>query len=96
MQLGTRITYNKHHVAIGTSRQNFCWVWPRRQEGYCPFEIKVGDENMAAAKELLGNTGVPFRQKGDDVLAISVQLKVFRDNKDKVEELIRRGWQAFS
>jgi hypothetical protein len=37
-----RITYNKHHIALGTSGYNFCWFHPRRAASYCHMHVKGG------------------------------------------------------
>lgn len=33
-----RITYNKHHIAVGTARRNFSWYHPRKKRGLLPFQ----------------------------------------------------------
>src|SRR6266849_5556184 len=39
-----RLTYNRHHVALGTTGYNFCWFHPRKSAGYCHIEFRVGNE----------------------------------------------------
>ncbi len=39
-----RVTYNKFHIALGTTGYNFCWFHPRRTAAHCLVEMKVGEE----------------------------------------------------
>ncbi len=91
-----RITYNKYHIAIGTPKRNFCWFHPRKKEGYCHFEMRVGKENLDSAKAILEETGVPFNHKRDDVIALSIHMKVFSEYKEQLSELIEGAWKAYS
>ncbi len=44
-----RLTYNRHHVAMGTSGYNFCWFHPRKLAGHCHIEVRVTSENIATS-----------------------------------------------
>ena len=46
-----RVTYNKAHVAIGTTGRHFCWVIPRAT-GHCHVRVKTTSE---AREELIKN-----------------------------------------
>jgi len=39
-----RLTYNRHHVALGTTGYNFCWFHPRKSAGHCHIGFRVGSE----------------------------------------------------
>src|SRR5262249_21349053 len=36
-----RITYNRHHIALGTTGYNFCWLHPRTRLGNCHIECRL-------------------------------------------------------
>ena len=91
-----RVTYNKHHIALGTPKRNFCWFYPRKKEGYCHFEIRVGKENSDSAKAILEETGVPFNPKKDDIIALSIHMKPFSEYKEQLSELIKGAWDVYS
>src|SRR5215831_7821289 len=38
-----RTTYNKYHIAIGTTGYNFGWFYPRKG-AHCHIEVRVGGE----------------------------------------------------
>lgn len=90
-----RVTYNKHHVALGTQKRNFCWFHPRKKEGYCHFDIRVGKDNIDNAKELLEITGIPFSHRKEDLFALAVQRKVFEDNKPMITEIFEKAVESY-
>ena len=91
-----KVTYNKHHIALGTQKRNFIWFHPRKKEGYCHLEIKTGKDNLDFAKEILEEIGTPFTLRKEDVLAISLQMSNFKKHKEKFEGIIKRSLEAFS
>jgi len=44
-----RLTYNRHHIAIGTTGHNFCWFHPRKHTAHCHVEFRT----IAADREAL-------------------------------------------
>jgi len=91
-----RITYNKHHVAIGTNRRNFAWFHPRKREGYCYFDIKVGEDNIEKARNALEEAGISFTPKwNDDVFGMPLQFAVFENNKEIIEQLFKDACEKF-
>lgn len=92
----SRVTYNKHHIALGTIRRNFLWFHPRKKEGYCHFEIKVGKDNLDSTKSLLEDIGISFNNRKEDILAISIQTRDLTESNDQIREMIVNSIKAFS
>lgn len=90
-----RVTYNKHHVALGTTRRNFAWFHPRKKEGYCHFNIRVGKDNLERAKEALEEVAISFSHRKDDLIAISLQRKEFKENKEAISNIIKSSVEAY-
>lgn len=86
-----KITYNKHHIALGTQRKNFAWFNPRKREGYCYFNVRVGRENVDKIKEKLGEAGIPFRYHHEDIFGFPLQFSVFRNNKEIISKLLQES-----
>ncbi|MEK6564239.1 MAG: hypothetical protein AABZ65_04330 [Candidatus Omnitrophota bacterium] len=84
-----RVTYNKHHIALGTQRKNFAWFHPRKKEGYCYFDIRVGKENIAKVKGIFEEAGIPFNPKKEDIFGIPLQASVFKNNKTIIAKLFQ-------
>ena len=91
-----RVTYNKHHVAIGTTQRNFIWFHPRKRAGYCHFDIKVGKNNLEGIKSLLEESGISFNHRKDDILSVSIQAKEFSENRKKLKDLFHSALSEFS
>jgi hypothetical protein len=53
-----RITFNRSHIALGTSGYNFCWFHPRRKSSICPVHIKVPAETRPGVIERLEAAGI--------------------------------------
>lgn len=84
-----RVTYNKHHIALGTPRKNFAWFHPRKKEGYCYFDIRVGKENIDKVRGTIEEAGIPFNPKGEDLFGFPLQASVFKNNKEVISKLFR-------
>lgn len=84
-----RVTYNKYHISLGTQRKNFAWFYPRKKEGYCYFDIIVGNENVEKTKETLQEAGIPFTHKGDDLFGFPMLHSVFETHRAVIEKLFR-------
>lgn len=84
-----RVTYNKHHIALGTPRKNFAWFHPRKKEGYCYFDIRIGKENIDKVRGTIEEAGIPFNPKGEDLFGFPLQASVFKNNKEVISKLFR-------
>ncbi len=92
----SRVTYNKHHIALGTTRQNYMWFHPRKSPHYCHFEIKVGKENMDEAKAIFDELGISYTPRKEDKLAISIQGDDLKKHNDKIHQLIKDSIELYS
>lgn len=91
-----KVTYNKHHIALGTQKQNFLWFNPRKKEGYCYMYIKVGNENAEKTKMLFDEIEISFNQRKEDLFAFPMYLKELNKNKEKIGELLAIALEQFS
>jgi hypothetical protein len=92
----SKVTYNKHHVALGTTRQNYMWFHPRKSPHNCHFEIRVGKEGINDAKAMFEELGISYTPRKEDSLAISIQSDELRKGREKIKDLIKRSIQLFS
>lgn len=91
-----RVTYNKHHVAVGTLKRNFIWFHPRKRAGYCHFDIKVGRENLEEVKSRFEEMAISFNNRKDDILAVSIQTKELKDNMEHVHAILQFAVEQFA
>ncbi len=85
-----RITYNKGHIAIGTSGRNFLWCHLRKSPRIY-IEVRVGEEreNLFAKLE---EQGVQCnRDANPENLKIGMTIKDFEENRELIETVIRLG-----
>ncbi len=84
-----RITYNKHHIAVGTITRNFMWIRPRKTNGYIHMEILVGNENIEAAKEILEQMGLTYSVRKERKITFAITQPVFHKHKEKIAQLLQ-------
>ena len=91
-----RVTYNKHHVALGTVMRNFIWLRPRKTANNCHIELKVDIENVEDIKAKFDEMGISYNLRKEDIFAISMQSDRFKKNEEKITEIIKLSIDAFS
>jgi len=91
-----RITYNKHHIAVGTSRRNFSWYHPRKKEGYCHFNIRVGRDNIEKAKEIFENASIAASVRREDEFAIPLHMADLKKKGAELNQVFDLAIKAYS
>lgn len=91
-----RLTYNRSHVALGTTGYNFCWFYPRKL-GNCHIEIRFQSETRDAALADLQQAGIdasPLRTDhvtlGINATVLSAHLPVLTNVLKRAEEWSKR------
>jgi len=92
----SRVTYNKHHIALGTTRVNYMWFHPRKSPNNCHFEIKVGKENIADVKSIFDEVGISYTPRKEDSLTISIQNDELKKNIEKISNVILQAVNTYS
>jgi hypothetical protein len=90
-----RVTYNKYHIALGTQRQNFCWLHPRKKQIHCHGDVDVG-ENTEKGKAILEQAGLAFtvREQGD--LAFTLSTRDIEDKREPLKQIFQLAIEANS
>lgn len=91
-----RVTYNKHHVALGTTLKNFIWLRPRKTPNNCHLEIRVDKEDIEDIKARFDEMGISYNLRQEDIFAVSMQTDKFKKNEEKITEIINQSIEAFS
>ena len=84
-----RITFNRYHIALGTSGYNFCWFHPRRVASHCHMHIKVGTEKRQTLTESLDAAGIEAENQGRSSIRLGLSVKDIQEHRDVIEEVIR-------
>lgn len=61
-----RVTYNKGHIAIGTTGYNFCWLHPRKEAPHCPTHIWIGPTDRDRVLARLREAGIAVAARGPE------------------------------
>jgi hypothetical protein len=82
-----RITYNRYHIALGTSGYNFCWFHPRK--AYCNVHLKVGVEKRQDYIDRLESAGIEASEHRRSGIVLHLGLKDIEEHRDLIAEIIR-------
>jgi len=91
-----RITFNKHHIALGTNLRNIIWLRPRKTPNNCHLEIRIDRDNVEDIKVKFDEMGISYNLIKEDVFAVSMQTDRFKKNEVAITEIIRQSITAFS
>jgi len=93
-----RITYNRHHIALGTTRYNFCWFHPRSAVSHCFVEIQIrGDsESRDSALVSLQDAGVDASPRYSNNIAFGTTISSLREHSEAISQVLIVAEQAAS
>ena len=88
----TRVTYNKGHVAVGTTGRNFLWFHPRRNMAHCRVIVRVTPDERDDVLKRLEEAGIsasPSRHRHS--VHFRITADEIPDTKALLEELVTRA-----
>jgi hypothetical protein len=83
-----RVTYNKNHIAIGTTGTNFCWVHPPKEAPHLHVRVRTGEEGRDNVVQKLSDALPYVRPFQSDTITIKLSTKDLKENTDLVEKLL--------
>lgn len=89
-----RITYNRYHLAIGTTGVNFMWLHERKQAGICYIEIRFDGEARDAAISELQELGIAAQPKALNVVGFRILESALDKVFDGFMKIIMKAEQA--
>ncbi len=84
-----RVTYNKNHIALGTSGFNFCWFHPRKLTPHCHMRLRTGSEEREEILRQLEDAGVPATPFQSELITIKMSRKHLDDSREAVLAALR-------
>ncbi|MBL8340219.1 MAG: hypothetical protein JNL30_02030 [Rubrivivax sp.] len=85
-----RVTYNKGHVALGTSGRNFCWFHPPRAAAHCHVRVRTSadlrEEQMAAFED----TGLYVRAFQRELITLKLAMRDIEAHREQLVALLTR------
>ena len=91
-----KLTYNRHHIAMGTTGYNFCWFNPRKTIGYCHIVIRVGSDAREAVLTTLQAQGFDATPRRVDDVSVSITTKGLDEHSVIIIDLIKRAEESVS
>ena len=85
-----RLAYNRRHIALGTTGNNFCWFMPRKSTGHLRIQFLVSDDNRDSTLASLQEDGIDANTDTDTV-KFTITTKVLDDHFVHIGEAIKRA-----
>jgi hypothetical protein len=83
-----RLTYNRHHIALGTVGYNFCWFHPRKTAGYCHIEFRAG-ENRDAVVSSLQDAGIDASPRRTENISFSITANSLSQHASVIADALK-------
>ncbi len=85
---GPRITYNRHHIAMGGARQNFAWFHPRKAQSHCHVHVRTGEEAHHGAIAKLEEVGISTGPLHMDIIKIIITPADMKQHESVIREIL--------
>jgi hypothetical protein len=86
-----RITYNKNHIAVGTTGTNFCWFHPRKVS-HIHFNLKYTGDDKELVLNKLEELGIESRARSNgQEISVMLTEKEFVDAKEFITQIFKES-----
>lgn len=83
-----KVTYNRTHIAVGTSGYNFGWFFPRKIATHCPVRFKVEPDQRAALVTKLEEAGLEAENKGQGSIQMLLKPEQIEQHPGPIGEVL--------
>jgi len=88
-----KITYNRHHIALGTTGYNFCWFHPRKAN--CQIDINVSADKRQSVIDRLAGAGIEASLHSWGAIGLHLRTKEIQEHRELITDVIR-GAEEYS
>jgi hypothetical protein len=92
-RIDPRVTYNRHHIAMGTTGYNFCWLHPRKA-GRCHMHFRAPLDTRDSIVSQLQTAGIDAYARSTDYVAFSLTEKGLEEHATLLRDLLRGAESA--
>jgi hypothetical protein len=85
-----RVTYNKGHVALGTTGRNFCWFHPPRSASHCHVRVRTSADEREAQMASFDDTGLYVRAFQRELVTLKLAVRDMEAHREQLLVLLRR------
>jgi len=86
-----RLTYNRHHIAMGTTGYNFCWFHPRKTTGHCHIGFRATSETREAVLSKLQSGGLDASPSRTANVTLSLTTKSFDEHAAMLGDVLKEA-----
>jgi hypothetical protein len=86
-----RLAYNKHHIALGSTGNNFCWFHPRKTAGYCHIDFKLTTDTRDPALATMQAKGIDASPRAADRVTFSITNKALDEQLGPIVEELKKA-----
>jgi hypothetical protein len=87
----SKVTYNKTHIAVGSTGNNYVWFHPRKGT-HIHFDMKMNPEIVQELHDQLSEAGIECRLKSNNkYISIVITIKELNENLEIMKNLIRKA-----
>lgn len=84
-----KVTYNRTHIAVGTSGYIFANIFPRKIATHCAVRFKVGPEQRPALMTKLEEAGLEAENKGQASIQMFLKPDQVKEHQVLLSEILR-------
>jgi hypothetical protein len=84
------VTYNKNHIALGTSGRNFCWLHPPKEASHCHLRVKTDPEKREEEMKAFEETSLYVRAFQRAQITLKLSVKDIQAHRALVLDLFRK------
>lgn len=88
-----KVTYNRTHIAVGTSGYYFGWFFPRKIATHCPVRFKVGPDQRATLITKLEEAGLEAESKGQGSIQMFLKPEQIKQHPGPISDVLRAAEQ---
>jgi hypothetical protein len=86
-----RITYNRYHIALGTTGYNFCWFYPRKAAPHCNVHIKMDAEKRQEVIDQLEGGGIEAENHRRTEISLKLDVKDIQAHRGLIANIVGRA-----
>jgi len=94
IDLAARITYNRHHIAVGSTGRNFCWFHPRKALGRSHVDLRAGGEARDSLLLDFQNNGIDASPREPQHISFGITLPELEKYSSLVTTALRQAEAA--
>jgi hypothetical protein len=84
------VTYNKNHIALGTSGRNFCWFNPPKEATHCHLRVKTDPDEREEEIKGFEDTNLYVRAFQQDRITLKLAVRDIESHRGLVVDLLRK------